>query len=144
MKITTKFLNSKMRVPEYATAGSAGFDLQANIHASVQLESGERILIPTGICMAISLGFEVQVRPRSGMALKYGITVLNSPGTIDSDYRGDVGVILYNTSKDPFIIMPGDRVAQAVYSVSQRAEFGVVYSLDETERGGAGFGSTGK
>ena len=143
MRITTNFKNSKMSIPSYVTIGSAGFDLQANLEYPVTIYGGERLLIPTGITAAVPIGFEMQIRPRSGLALKWGITVLNSPGTIDSDYRGDIGVILYNTSTDPFIVQPGDRIAQGVIGAVAIATLLKVDSLDETDRGSDGFGSTG-
>ena len=135
--------SSNRELPKYATAGSAGFDLCASIPAPVVIAPGERRLIPTGISIALPVGFEAQVRPRSGLALKHGITVLNSPGTIDSDYRGEVGVILINHSDEPFVIKHGDRIAQMVIARHEKASFEIVSSLDETERGAGGFGSTG-
>lgn len=135
---------SKNEMPAYATAGAAGFDLRANIEESITLKNGERKLVPTGLFMAIPVGYEGQVRPRSGLAFKQGLTVLNTPGTIDSDYRGEVGVILINLSGDEQVINPGDRIAQMVFAKHETAIIESVESLDSTERGEGGFGSTGK
>lgn len=132
-----------LALPSYATALSAGMDLLAAVAAPVVLAPGTRALVPTGIAIALPAGFEAQVRPRSGLALKNGITVLNSPGTIDADYRGEVGVILNNTSDLPFTIERGMRIAQMVIARHERAVWTEVESLDETERGAGGFGSTG-
>lgn len=129
--------------PTYSTAGSAGMDLRANVDASVILNPGERCLIPTGVRMALPQGYEAQVRPRSGMALKHGVTVLNTPGTIDCDYRGEIGVILINMGSEKFVINKGDRIAQMVIAKYSRAIMDEVESLDITERGEGGFGSTG-
>lgn len=134
---------SNNKLPEYATSMSAGFDLRANLEKSVILKAGDRMLIGTGLFIALKPGYEAQVRPRSGLALKKGITVLNTPGTIDADYRGEVGVILYNTSKEDFIIEPGERIAQMVIAKYNQAEFELVEELDETERGDGGYGHTG-
>lgn len=128
-------------LPAYATEGAAGMDLLSA--RDMTLPSGGRALVPTGLAMAIPEGFEMQVRPRSGLALKHGITVLNAPGTVDSDYRGEVGVILLNTSDAPFAIARGDRIAQAVFAPVTRAAFEEVVVLPETRRGTGGFGSTG-
>lgn len=128
--------------PQYTTAGSAGVDLRSNI-PEFTLGPNHRVLVPTGIRLRIPLGFEAQVRPRSGLALKHGVTVLNSPGTIDSDYRGDVGVILINLGGIPFIVKQGDRIAQLVFARVETVTFVEVEHLDETERGSGGFGSTG-
>lgn len=141
LKIVNK---SKNEMPAYATAGAAGFDLRANIEESITLKNGERKLVPTGLFMAIPVGYEGQVRPRSGLAFKQGLTVLNTPGTIDSDYRGEVGVILINLSGDEQVINPGDRIAQMVFAKHETAIIESVESLDSTERGEGGFGSTGK
>lgn len=130
-------------LPAYAKAGDAGFDLRAAIDAPVQLGPGERMIVPTGLKMAIPGGYEVQVRPRSGLVAKEGLTVLNTPGTIDSGYRGEVGVIAYNASDEPVIINRGDRIAQAVMAPVIEAQIYFVEALDETERGAHGFGSTG-
>lgn len=132
-----------LALPAYATALSAGMDLLAAVLAPVVLAPGARTLIPTGIAIALPAGFEAQVRPRSGLALKNGITVLNSPGTIDADYRGEVGVILANASDQPFTIERGLRIAQMVIARHERAVWHEVADLDETARGTGGFGSTG-
>ncbi len=148
LRITVSFVNQFMVVPQYATIGSAGFDLQANTVGPIEIHSGEVLLIPTGIKAAVPFGHELQIRPRSGLALKHGITVLNAPGTIDSDYRGDIGVILHNVYKafgsNVVTIEPGTRIAQAVLAEHRIADFKVVYSLDETVRGEGGFGSSGE
>jgi dUTP pyrophosphatase len=128
-------------LPGYATEGAAGMDLLAARDAI--LPPGGRALVPAGIAVAIPEGFEMQVRPRSGLALKHGITVLNAPGTVDSDYRGEVGVILLNTGEAPFVITRGDRIAQAVFAPVTHAAFEEVVVLPETRRGAGGFGSTG-
>jgi dUTP pyrophosphatase len=130
-------------LPQYATTQSAGVDLRANIEAPITLHPMERRLIPTGLHIALPAGYEAQVRPRSGLALKHGITVLNSPGTIDADYRGEVGVLLINLSEEDFIINDGERIAQMVIARHETAEFVVVSALDETERGEGGYGHTG-
>ena len=130
-------------LPKYQTAQSAGMDLRANIDAPVLLKPLDRKLIPTGLHIALPEGYEAQIRPRSGLAIKNGITTLNTPGTIDSDYRGDVGVILVNLSHEDFIVKPGERIAQMVINKFEQAEFEVVEELDETERGEGGFGHTG-
>lgn len=135
---------SKHPIPQYKTPGSAGMDLYANIEENFTLKAGERTLIPTGLKMQLPVGYEAQVRPRSGLALKHGITVLNSPGTIDSDYTGDVGVILINHSKEDYVIEPGERIAQMVFAKYEQLPFNPVLFLMETERGENGFGSTGK
>jgi len=129
-------------LPAYATQGAAGMDLLAA--RDMTLPAGGRALVPTGLCIAIPEGFEMQVRPRSGLALKHGVTVLNAPGTVDSDYRGEVGVILLNTSAEPFAIARGERIAQAVFAPLIRAEWEEVVVLPETLRGAGGFGSTGR
>lgn len=134
---------SQFPVPEYATTASAGVDLRANVSEPITLGSLERILVPTGLFLAIPEGYEAQVRPRSGLAAKRGITVLNAPGTVDADYRGEVKVILVNLSKDDFIIEPGERIAQLVIAKHEIAEWEEVESLDKTDRGEGGFGSTG-
>lgn len=135
---------SKHDLPQYETTASAGLDLRANIEESITIGSLERTLIKTGLFLEIPEGYEAQVRPRSGWALKNGITVLNSPGTIDADYRGEVGVILVNLSKEPFTIEDGDRIAQMVFAKMEQAEWIEAEELSETERGAGGFGSTGK
>ncbi len=131
-------------LPEYATALSAGMDLRANIDAPIVLHPMERSIVPTGIYIALPDGFEAQIRPRSGLALKHGITVLNSPGTIDADYRGEVKVILVNLSNEPFTINNGERICQMVIAKYQQIRWNEVEILDETERGAGGFGHTGK
>lgn len=130
-------------LPTYATVGSAGLDLRAHLEEPKVLQPGERVLVPTGLSLALPEGFEAQVRPRSGLALKHGITVLNSPGTVDADYRGDVGVILINLGAEPFTIAPGDRIAQLVLAAYAQVEWAPVEVLPETERGAGGFGHTG-
>lgn len=131
-------------MPAYETIASAGMDLRANLSSPVILKPLERKLIPTGLFIELPAGFEAQVRPRSGLAFKKGITVLNSPGTIDADYRGEVGVILVNLSNEDFEIQNGERVAQMVIARHERAEWEVTEELSSTERGAGGFGSTGK
>ena len=130
-------------LPEYATPLSAGLDLRANIDVPVTLHPMERRLIGTGLYMALPPGFEAQVRPRSGLALKHGITVLNTPGTIDADYRGEIKVLLVNLSNEPFVINEGERIAQTVVAKHEQADFTLVSELDETERGDGGYGHTG-
>lgn len=131
-------------LPEYATAQSAGMDLRANINEPIVLKPLERKLIPTGLHIALPAGYEAQVRPRSGLALKKGITVLNAPGTVDADYRGEVGVVLINLSQEDFVINDGERIAQMVIAHHETADFVEVDVLDETERGEGGYGHTGK
>ena len=140
VKIVNK---SRFACPAYATGLSAGMDLRADIDAPVVLGSLERAMIPTGLYIALPAGFEAQVRPRSGLAAKKGITVLNSPGTVDADYRGEIRVILVNLSKEDFVIEPGERIAQMVIARHEQIEWDEVEVLDETERGAGGFGSTG-
>ena len=130
-------------LPQYATPQSAGMDLRANLEAPVTLKPLERRLIPTGLHIALPVGYEAQVRPRSGLALKKGITVLNTPGTIDADYRGEIGVILINLSQENFVIEDGERIAQMVIARHEQGEFIPVEVLNETERGEGGFGHTG-
>lgn len=130
-------------LPAYATAQSAGMDLRANIPESLTLQPLERRLIPTGLYIALPEGYEAQVRPRSGLALKHGITVLNSPGTIDSDYRGELMVLLINLSQNPFTVNDGERIAQLVITRHEQAVLTAVEVLDETERGAGGYGHTG-
>jgi dUTP pyrophosphatase len=130
-------------LPAYATAQSAGLDLMAAVASDVTLAPGARQLIPTGLAIALPAGFEAQVRPRSGLALKHGITVLNSPGTIDADYRGEVQVLLINHGSHPFVIRRGDRIAQMVVAPVTQIAWNIVDRLDETERGSGGYGSTG-
>ena len=135
---------SKHPLPQYATGLSAGMDLRANLEAPIILKPLQRCLVPTGIFMALPEGFEAQVRPRSGLAIKKGIGVLNSPGTIDADYRGEVCVILVNLSSEDFVIEDGERIAQMVIARYEQADWQEVDVLDETERGAGGFGHTGK
>ena len=135
---------SRHPLPQYATELSAGVDLRANIDAPIELRPMERHLIPTGLFIALPPGFEAQVRPRSGLAIKHGITVLNTPGTIDADYRGEVCVILINLSNEPFMIADGERIAQMVVARHEQAEWEQVEVLPETERGAGGFGHSGK
>ena len=130
-------------LPQYATEQSAGLDLRANLDSPVELKPLERKLIPTGLYMALPKGYEAQVRPRSGLAIKKGITVLNSPGTIDADYRGEICVILINLSGQPFLINDGERIAQMVIARHEQAEWEQVDVLDETKRGAGGFGHSG-
>ncbi len=131
-------------LPQYATAQSAGVDLRANLETPITLNPGERCLVPTGLRIALPAGVEAQVRPRSGLALKHGITVLNTPGTIDADYRGLIGVILINLGSEPFVINDGERIAQMVIARHEQAEWQLVETLSETERGDGGFGHSGK
>lgn len=134
-------------LPRYETENSAGMDLRAcfsNVENGAIIKEGERMLIKTGIFLEVPKGYEVQIRPRSGLAFKFGVTVLNSPGTIDADYRGEIGVILINHGEVPFIINHGDRIAQMVLAKHEQAEWEEVDSLEETKRGEGGFGSTGK
>ena len=134
---------SKHPLPQYATPLAAGMDVRANLDEPLVLKPLERCLVPTGLYMAIPAGYEVQVRPRSGLAIKKGITVLNSQGTIDADYRGEVRIILVNLSSEEFVIEDGERIAQLVIARHEQAEWVEVESLDETERGAGGFGHTG-
>lgn len=130
-------------MPTYATSQSAGMDLRANLEEPVVLHPMERRLIPTGLHIALPEGYEAQVRPRSGLALKHGLTVLNAPGTIDADYRGEIGVVLINLSQEDFTINDGERIAQLVLARYEQVEFSLVETLDETERGEGGYGHTG-
>lgn len=142
MKI--KIINkSKNDLPNYETIASAGMDIRAHIDAPITLGSLERTVVKTGLFIELPIGYEAQVRPRSGLAAKHGITMLNSPGTIDADYRGEIGVIVVNLSKDPFVINDGERIAQLVIAKHERAEWESVEVLSETSRGAGGFGSTG-
>ena len=134
---------SQHALPSYETIASAGMDLRANLTDSIVIEPMERALIPTGLFMELPIGYEAQVRPRSGLALKKGITCLNSPGTIDADYRGEIGVILANLSKETFVVENGERIAQMVIAKHERAEWVETEELSTTERGAGGFGSTG-
>ena len=130
-------------LPRYATLQSAGMDLRANLDEPIVLRPLERCLVPTGLYIALPEGYEAQVRPRSGLALKRGITVFNAPGTVDADYRGEVGVLLINLSQEDFVVNDGERVAQMVIARHEQADFEVVTELDETERGAGGYGHTG-
>lgn len=132
-----------LHLPTYATEHAAGVDLEAAVDHPVTLQPGERLLIPTGLSIALPEGYEAQVRPRSGLALKHGVTVLNSPGTIDADYRGEIKVILANLGTEPFTVERGMRIAQMVFAAYQRVTWNIVESLDGTARGTGGFGSTG-
>ena len=134
---------SKHALPAYATEGSAGMDLRANIGEPIILRPMERRLIPTGIYIALPMGYEAQVRPRSGLALKHGISVCNTPGTVDCDYRNEIGVILINLGQEDFVVNDGERIAQMVIAKYERAEWEPVEELDETERGLGGYGHTG-
>ena len=134
---------SKHPLPSYATVASAGMDLRANLDSPITLKPLQRTLVPTGLYMALPVGYEAQVRPRSGLALKKGITVLNTPGTIDADYRGQVGVILVNLSSEEFVIEDGERIAQMVIARHEQVEWQPVEVLEETERGAGGFGHSG-
>ena len=131
------------QLPTYATPQSAGMDLRANLDAPITLHPMERRLIPTGLHIALPEGYEAQVRPRSGLALKHGLTVLNTPGTIDADYRGEIGVVLINLSTEDFVVNDGERIAQMVIARHEQGDFVVVEQLDETERGEGGYGHTG-
>lgn len=144
-KIKVKVVKEEgVTLPKYETKGAAGLDLRANIKGEIVLKSLERVLIPTGIRVAIPDGYEIQVRPRSGLALKHGISVLNTPGTVDSDYRGELKIILVNLSKDDYVIQANERIAQMVLNKVEQIEFELVDELEETERGAGGFGHTGK
>lgn len=142
--VKIKIVNrGSQQLPAYATPESAGMDLRANVAEPVVLRPLERRIIPTGLYMALPPGYEAQVRPRSGLAFKHGVTVLNSPGTIDSDYRGELGVLLVNLSNDDFTIEAGERIAQMVIARHEQGEFVEVEELDDTERGAGGYGHTG-
>lgn len=134
---------SKHATPNYETVGAAGMDLRANIELAITLKPLERTIVKTGLFIALPIGFEAQVRPRSGLAAKKGITVLNSPGTVDADYRGEIGVILVNLSNEEFVINDGERIAQLIIAKHERVNWQEVDVLSETERGAGGFGSTG-
>ncbi len=143
--MTVKIVNhSKHSLPEYSTVFSAGMDLRANIHEPIVLKPLERTLVKTGLFIELPQGYEAQIRPRSGLALKKGITILNTPGTIDADYRGEIGVILVNLSNEEFIINDGERICQMVVAKHETVEWSEVSELEETERGAGGFGHTGK
>ena len=135
---------NNVSMPQYMTEGAAGLDISANIEIELELKPLERFLVPSGIKLEIPVGFEVQVRPRSGLAYKHGITVLNTPGTIDSDYRGEVKVLLINLSNDSYKIQPGERIAQLVLSKIYHLDLDIKKELSDTERGAGGFGHTGK
>ena len=142
--VKIKIVNrGRQQLPAYATELSAGMDLRANIDESITLNPMERRIIPTGLYIALPSGYEAQVRPRSGLAFKHGVTVLNSPGTIDADYRGEIGVLLVNLSNEPFVITEGERIAQMVIARHEQGQFEVVDELDQTERGEGGYGHTG-
>ena len=143
--IKVKVINkSNYPLPEYATSGSAGMDLRANIEQEITLKPLERKLFPTGLFIQLPLGYEAQVRPRSGLALKKGLTVLNAPGTIDADYRGEIGVVLINLSNEECTIEPGERIAQLVIAQYEQADLELTTELSETERGNGGYGHTGR
>jgi dUTP pyrophosphatase len=135
--------NSKHELPKYETSYSAGLDIRANIQESIELHPGKRVLIDTGLFIELPIGYEAQIRPRSGLALKHGITVLNSPGTIDADYRGEIKVLLINHSDTSFIVKDGERIAQMIVSKHEQIEWLPVESLNSTERGAGGYGHTG-
>ncbi|MDX9883363.1 MAG: dUTP diphosphatase [Prolixibacteraceae bacterium] len=141
VKIVNKSAND---LPSYSTVHSAGMDLRANLEKEIVLKPLERILVPTGLFVELPVGYEAQIRPRSGLALKKGITVLNSPGTIDADYRGEIGVILINLSDEDFVIQHGERICQMVVASHETVEWELSEELKETERGAGGFGHTGK
>ena len=142
IKVLVKRLRG--RLPQYMTLYSAGMDLFASLEEEVTLAPGERRLIPTGIAIALPEGYEAQVRPRSGLALKHGVTLLNTPGTVDADYRGEIGCIMINSGKEPFVIKDGERIAQLVINQVDRAELQEVEELPESTRGEGGFGHTGQ
>jgi dUTP pyrophosphatase len=145
IKMIVKIVNqSNNPLPEYSTIHSAGMDLRANLSNPVTLKPLERVLVPTGLYIELPVGYEAQIRPRSGLALKKGITVLNSPGTIDADYRGEIGIILVNLSNEEFIIQHGERICQMVIAQHEHIGWDVVEVLEETVRGAGGFGHTGK
>lgn len=144
MSVEVSIINrSHHALPSYSTPLSAGMDIRANLESPVTLAPGERVLIATGLYIALPEGYEAQIRPRSGLALKHGITVLNTPGTIDADYRGEIGIILINLSDKPFVIEDGERIGQMVVAQHSRVEWHATDTLDETERGAGGFGHTG-
>ena len=142
-KILIKKLSKTAIIPKYETQGASGVDISANINEDLTLATNESTLVPTGIAVSIPQGFEIQIRPRSGLAAKKGISVLNTPGTIDADYRGEIKVILINHGNEPFVIRNGDRIAQMVVCPIVQAKFEQVDELSDTERGSGGFGSTG-
>ena len=145
MKVSVKIVNkSHHALPSYSTLFSAGMDIRANLSEPVTLAPMERRLIPTGLFIALPEGYEAQIRPRSGLALKHGITIPNSPGTIDADYRGEIGIILVNLSSEPFTVNDGERICQMVIAAHSHVDWESVETLDDTERGAGGFGHTGK
>ena len=145
MRVEIKLLGDIVtKAPSYATSGAAAVDLQASLQEPLKLAPFERAAVPTGIAIALPEGYEGQVRPRSGLAMKHGISIVNAPGTIDHDYRGEVGVLLINLGSEPFMINPGDRIAQLVIAPVSQADFTIVEDLSETVRGSGGFGSTGR
>lgn len=142
--VKVKIINrSANPAPEYATEGSAGMDVRANLSDPIVIAPGERVVVPTGLFVELPLGFEMQLRPRSGLAFKHGITLLNSPGTIDADYRGEIGVIMANLGAEPFTVNPGDRICQAVVARYARVEWVESETLTDTVRGAGGFGHSG-
>lgn len=142
--LKVKIINrGRQPLPTYATALSAGMDLRANIDEDITLQPMQRQLVPTGLYIALPEGYEAQIRPRSGLALKHGITVLNTPGTVDADYRGEIMVLLVNFSNEPFIVKDGERIAQMIVAKHEQVSFELTETLDETERGSGGYGHTG-
>ncbi len=142
--LKVKIINrGRQPLPTYATALSAGMDLRANIDEDITLQPMQRQLVPTGLYIALPEGYEAQIRPRSGLALKHGITVLNTPGTVDADYRGEIMVLLVNFSNEPFIVKDGERIAQMIVAKHEQVSFELTETLDETERGAGGYGHTG-
>lgn len=145
MPIQIKIVNkSANQLPEYATEGSSGMDIRADLKEPISIQSLERILVPTGLFIEIPIGYEAQIRPRSGLALKQGLTIPNTPGTIDADYRGEIKIIMVNLSKETHVINPGDRIAQMIIQKVEKADWISVEELNETERSAGGFGHTGK
>jgi dUTP pyrophosphatase len=144
LRVAVKILRPGAVIPGYMTDHAAGMDLHAALDAALQLQPGQRVLIPTGLALALPPGYEGQVRPRSGLALKHGLTLVNSPGTIDADYRGEVGVIMINHGQETVSIAPGERIAQLVVAAVNRVEFELIEQLPETERNAGGFGHTGR
>jgi dUTP pyrophosphatase len=145
MELNVKIINqSPFDLPSYQTPESAGMDLRANLVETVRLESLERKLIPTGLFIELPVGHEAQIRPRSGLAFKHGLTVLNSPGTVDSDYRGEIKVLLVNLSSEPFDVQPGERIAQMIIAKHERVRWEQADALADSERGAGGYGSTGR
>ena len=142
--LKVKIINrGRQPLPTYATALSAGMDLRANIDEDITLQPMQRQLVPTGLHIALPEGYEAQIRPRSGLALKHGITVLNTPGTVDADYRGEIMVLLVNFSNEPFVVKDGERIAQMIVAKHEQVSFELTETLDETERGAGGYGHTG-